>query len=182
MASTYILRGIEEEGGIPEGSKVLVVSLPNGNRVFEDYVVGDELPLALDPGKYAYVVSKMVDSNAPSGREATELQYNGEFFHDCSEKDFDIIRRLHPQAAYFRNTSLGGKWFCKMGWGCRVSTSTELSMVLHECEAHLGISKDDLLKSKKAQLIYKTKAAETMQKRKAEEDRKMGRPTPAAKG
>lgn len=179
MASAYIFRGEESEGGLPEGSHVLIVSMPKSHTVFNDTVETEELPLALDPGKYLYCVSKMRESNAPTGSQATEIQYNGEFYHDCRPEDFEILQRLSPQAARFRNTSNGGRWYCQMGWGCRASTGTELAMVLHECEAHLGITKEDLLTNKKASLSYKLKATETMNKRKAEEDRKLAKPTTA---
>jgi hypothetical protein len=179
MASAFLFRGKEEEGGLPSGSHVLMVSLPRSHTVFNDTIETEELPLALDPGKYAYCVSKMRESNAPTGSLATEIQYNGEFYHDCKPEDFDVLQRLSPQAARFRNTSNGGRWFCQMGWGCRVSTGTEIAMVLHECEGHLGITKDDLLKDKRASISYKMKAVETMNKRKAEEARKSGQPTKA---
>lgn len=175
MASTFVLRGIEEEGGIPVGSHVLVVALPKSTRAWEGEAEAEEIPMALDPGKYAYVVSKMRDDPAPSGSQATEIQYNGEFYHDCAPKDFDVLQRLQPQAARFRNTSDGGKWFCQMGWGCKYKAGTPLAMVIHECEKHLGITKDDLLASKKAQLSYKQKAIAAMEQRKADENKRLGK-------
>jgi hypothetical protein len=137
--STVSINGLEEYDGIPNGSWVTVSSLPSKRIVSQFFDVNDSIAMNLDPGKYEVMV-KWDDPSDPSRC----IKYIYDFLHEMEDYQWDNASRLHAREAKFMLTSYGPRWECKMGYGCKKKTNSEIAMVIHECVDHLKMTKDEL--------------------------------------
>jgi len=119
--------------GIPRGSTLCIVSLPDRREVINTKANGSFTPAELDPGKYAYTVQKAPIFNNPH-RVWNE---KGEFLVDVDEIGYQKLLFIKPRYAKGVMTTSGARWDCGVA-RCAEQFTSLVSVVKHEGE-HLGI-------------------------------------------
>lgn len=119
--------------GIPRGSTICIVSLPNRREVITNTASKSFTPSELDPGKYAYTIQKYPLYNNP-GRA---WSVRGEFLVDVNEQEYQNLLFIKPRFAKGVSTTKGYRWDCGIA-RCSEQFTSVIAAVQHEGE-HLGI-------------------------------------------
>jgi len=152
---------MKDAGGIPEGSEVKIVTLPDHINVHVLKDVSESVTVPLDPGKYKYVVMKNL-----SAKQC--YRWDSEpFFVGIDEKQWERIKGMTPHFGSARHTSEGAVWKCGI-IGCSFKTGSANALVLHEGK-HQGIdltANPELRITMKEGLIKENKAAKLAEAKK----------------
>jgi hypothetical protein len=164
---TILFEGDKKQGGIPRKASVRVESLPSRSVVFSG-TVSKSIALDLDPGKYTYSVTKLIQPPGLQGGRGQMINYIGEFFHEVEPAAWEKLKHMGPQMCRPIQTSDGPRWRCTFP-RCREEEFTSaMSALLHEV-GHFGVSQDRFLKDPDLSVLYdgQGRVEEYMQETKA---------------
>lgn len=141
--------------GIPKGSRVVVLALPDMKVVIDatnaSAVVADDL----DPGKYRVNVSKFQEMVKEG------MTYSYDFYHGCDEEMYKAVSHLRATLVKSIQTSKGPRYRCKV-FQCENEATSRFGALKHQA-THFGVDLEDAIRTgDKAALAKMTDAAELL--------------------